>query len=502
MDGTFRNGRAVVGVALALAAIAWVGFDISLGLDADDSENLETTRVLAAARQWTEGPHTLYGPYSASNPAVLIQAPLYYRLTGLAAFPCILIGFDPVTSCFAAGRMISFASFLVILFLTYRLARLCGAPSRAGWWAALLVAGSPLVGSFPVAMRPDLFAIAFQTAGLLLIAQILFERGRRDRARLVLAFLFFGLAFVTKQHVIVGPVAAVLGLAFFRPDLLRLPMLAAVGAFGLLVIAYLGCEQAITRGAMGRSVFVLPGDLKRVTAGSWAYVGVVLVETLKRGLGLLALGLAMVWAGRGRVARGAYAWWLLMAIGLELALMVQLCRNSSGGWFNYALPALVGGATLVGHGLAEIELVRPGKRWAAVAAAGLVLVLVDARLVVKGVMQRREVKVEQERLRDDARVAAVPIGSRYFSGTYQHYNRIMGRTELTHDEWLYRAFEAIDAAEPRENWLRSALEDGPVKLVVTGDEAGPRVAGLAEPLTALGFEDEGRVGRFTLWRRR
>lgn len=499
----WKTGR-WLGPALALAAALWVGFDVWIGLDGDDAENLETTRVLAAARQWMEGPEALYGPFSAANPAVLIQAPLYYRLTGLGAAPFLWLGLQPFAACLMAGRLISLVSFVVLLGLAWALARQGGAPSRVGLWAALLVAGSPLVGSFPVAMRPDLLGVAFQTGGLLEVARLLFRPPAAwDRGRLVGAFLLFGLAILTKQHLIGGPALALVGLARHRRDLLRPARLGlALGVTGVMMFAYFGCEQIITRGEMGRSVFILPGELKRVTAGSWAYAGLVFQEALRRGLGLVALGVAVVWAGSGRVARGSFERWLTLGVGLELGLMALLCRSSSGGWFNYALPALIGGAVLAARGLDEV-LKRPGTtRLAAVGAAVLLLVAVDGRLVTKGVRQRLDVQAERAQLRADARVAAVPSEGRYFAGTYQHYNRLLGRLELTHDEWLYRAFEAIDAAEPRDRWLREALTEGPVKLVVVDRDAGPRVAGVDGPLTTLGFEDAGRVGRFALWRRR
>src|SRR5690349_18737932 len=86
---------ALIWGTLALAALAQVGFNAWIGLGPDDSEHLETTRVMAAARQLTDGPSGLYGPYSGANPWVLIQAPLYYRLTGLAAWPLVVQGQDP-----------------------------------------------------------------------------------------------------------------------------------------------------------------------------------------------------------------------------------------------------------------------------------------------------------------------------------------------------------------------------------------------------------------------
>lgn len=496
-------------VLLTLAALALAGFNVWIGCDPDDTENLETTRVLAAAHQFTQGLGSLYGPYSGTNPSVLIQAPLYYRLTGLAAWPLVASGMDPVWACFASGRLLSVLSFLGLLAVTFRLATHDGAPSRAGCWAALLVAASPIVGSFPVTMRPDMLGLLLQTAGLTLVLGVVPDRPRtRTTGRLILAFALFGLAFCTKQHFLVGPIVASGWLVslWWRGELRRTPLLITLSITPLVILGVLAVEELLTGGAMSRSVFRLPGELQRVTAGSWSYVGVVAVETGKRGVGLLALAGAVAFAARGRLAFRALDRWLLLVIVLELALMIKLCLNSSGGWFNYALQALICASVLIGRGLATLSPERSAWRLAPVVLALVLVLATDVRLVAKGVALRRQ---SQDQLNDvlaDPRVASLPASARYFPGTYQHYNRWAGHVELIHDEWLYRAFEAIDAAEPRERWLRDALTRGPVRLVITETsaetEAAPRVSGVAEPLTALGYESDGRVGRFDLWRRR
>ncbi|MFO0957705.1 MAG: hypothetical protein U0800_09625 [Isosphaeraceae bacterium] len=61
--------RRCIWVALALSALAMGGFNAWIGLDPDDSENLETTCVMAAARR-TEGARGCStAPYSAPTPA-------------------------------------------------------------------------------------------------------------------------------------------------------------------------------------------------------------------------------------------------------------------------------------------------------------------------------------------------------------------------------------------------------------------------------------------------
>ncbi|MFO0957706.1 MAG: glycosyltransferase family 39 protein [Isosphaeraceae bacterium] len=448
----------------------------------------------------------LYGPLFGSNPSVLIQAPLYYRLTGLLAAPWVWTGTDPLAACFRAGRLISALSFLALLILAGRLARADGGQGGA-ILPALLIAGSPLMGSYPATMRPDLLGIALQTGGLALAAAVAIDPNTRAARRLTIAFGLFALAFLTKQHYIVGPIASALWLAIAcksRRSLIG-PLLGACALFVAIVAGCLAVENRITQGAMMRSVFQLPGELQHVTAGSWAYVAVVFVETFKRGLPLLAMGLAAAWATSGR-RWPAFDRWLLLIIAMELALMVQLCRNSSGAWFNYALQATVCFAILIGRRLAELPRTASLPRIAPLLIAVGLILAADVRLVAKGSALRLGALAERRALLADPRVAVVPETARYFTGTYQHYNRLAGDAELAHDEWLYQAFEAIDAAEPRELWLKKALTDGQVQLVVVEqpgeNESAPRVAGVSEPLPELGFTPAGRSGRFDLWKRR
>lgn len=497
--------RRCIWVALALSALVMTGFNAWIGMGSDDTENLETTRVMAAARQWTEGPGALYGPYSGSNPSVLIQAPLYYRLTGLLAAPWVWSGVDPLTACFHSGRLISVLSTLLLLVWAGWLARADGGQGGA-WVAGLLVLGCPLLGSFPVTMRPDMLGVALQTGGLALASMVAIHPSTRPYWRLSVGFALFALAFLTKQHYIVGPIASGLWLTvvgWSRRSLIG-PLVAAGSLFVAIVLGCLVLENAITQGAMFRSVFELPGELQHVTAGSWNYVLVVFLETLKRGLPILAMGLAAYGATANR-RWPALDRWLSLVIAIDLVLMVQLCRNSSGGWFNYALQPMVCLAVLIGRRLAELPRTASFARVVPLLVAVVVVLAADVRLVAKGSALRLGALAERRALLADPRVADVPETARYFTGTYQHYNRLAGDAVLAHDEWLYQAFEEVEAAEPRELWLRKALTDGQVRLVVVepprGSEAASRVAGIAEPLPELGFTPAGRSGRFDLWKK-
>jgi hypothetical protein len=138
------------------------------------------------------------------------------------------------------------------------------------------------------------------------------------------------------------------------------------------------------------------------------------------------------------------------------------------------------------------------------AATILVLPLADARLVAISAQTRSEEHRAIRALLDDPVVASTLADERYFVGYPQH-NRRFGNVALAHDEWLYEAFESIEAAEPRDRWLRNAVTQGPVRLVVVPHD-GKRdplfVPGVADPLPALGYREEPTThGRYHVWTR-
>src|SRR4051794_37688270 len=87
-----------VTAGLAAPAAVALAFRIGLALGPEDTDALESPLVLPVARQLTEGPWELYGPFGGRNPLVLIHAPLYYRLAALAAWPLARSGLDPVSA--------------------------------------------------------------------------------------------------------------------------------------------------------------------------------------------------------------------------------------------------------------------------------------------------------------------------------------------------------------------------------------------------------------------
>lgn len=558
---TGRRGPGVmaawVTAVLAAAAALALGYRLALATGPDDTEASESPRVLAVARQVTDGPGGLYGPFGARNPLVLIHAPLYYRLAALLAWPLAGAGLDPTAAALAAGRGLSFVALLATLYAAGRLARLGGAPRAAGWWAALLIAAAPVLDGLPVTVLPDLLGVALQTTGTLLVLSAL-DPGHRGRGPILAAGAAFGAAVCVKQTYVVAPAvsAALLVAARARG---RLPA-GALGPGALLPLAVAaavyGADGVVTGGRVFEPIFVVAGSLGRLRPANWARAVGLVAEVGIGSLGLVAVwaaaGLAAVCARPGRV-RGAVAavggvvlvatlaafaaggrghWYdaarlagtggALLAVFVvaavaeprvflgnrvdaalwaywsgEAALTVYLFRASTGAWTNYALPAVVLGCVLAARCLAR-----------AFEGARSALPLVPAGLVSLSVLYLAWADVSASRHvreRDRAALGAVfarvgrdPRGV-FFVGR-PGLNRVHGRAELVYDDWLYPVFESVKLAERRSGWLGRALGSGSVRYVVAGSES-PRVEGLDRDLAGLGFVPSFRVGPFYAWER-
>jgi hypothetical protein len=509
-----RRLRLALTCSLAISALLYCGYHVAIALHPDDTNHLETPLVLAAARPLVAGAQAIYGPYSSTNALVLIHAPLYYRLTELCAWPLSRIGLDPTLACLAAGRAISFVGLLLAMGAAARLVRLDGAGSRVAMlWAALAVASSPVFGSFPVTVRPDTLAIALQSWAVVLVLEGL----RDNRARATIAgWVLIGLSLAMKQHCLATPaVLAVLTLAPIAQALRArqrvdqrqvVSTLAGFAAALLVVILLWFSEQAITAGRMRESVVDLPARLRQIAMADWSHVVAVAWEVGKRSIGLEALALGAILVAPRRTLRfQRLDWTLLGLLFCELALAAVLCKLSTGAWANYAMQAIVFAAALLARALDRalaLPLSKP--RQLGLAATILVLPLADARLVAISAQTRSEEHRAIRALLDDPVVASTLADERYFVGYPQH-NRRFGNVALAHDEWLYEAFESIEAAEPRDRWLRNAVTQGPVRLVVVPHD-GKRdplfVPGVADPLPALGYREEPTThGRYHVWTR-
>lgn len=499
--GVNRLETIILTAVLSAAAVSYLGYHLAIALEPDDTNHLETPLALAVARQLRDGPGTLYGPFSGAMPLVLIHAPLYYRLAALGAWPLARLGFDPVVAAFAAGRVLSLLGLLGTLAAAVRLAGMDGGTARAGLWAALLIVAAPVIGSFPVTVRPDTLGLCLQTAGVALIVGEL-KSGRFRASRLVPAYLAFGLAVCVKQHDVVAATVStgLLGWAWLQGRIKFALIAKALAAAGGIALAYVACEQWLTHGQMLQSVLIVPSAIGRVQQSGLAYVGTVFWEVAKMSIGLLAVAGACLVGGFRRAIGGRLDAVLSVYVAAELAVMFVLCLNSSGAWTNYAMQAVVLLTILAGRALGRLTAVAmPGWSFAGVGLAAVGLLLADARLVYISATARRVDKMSLEALFSDPLWGVCPPAELYFVGAPQN-NRRYGRIDLAHDEWLYGAYEALAQAEPRTRWLQPALAGGPiVEVVAVGDS--PLVRGLSRPLDELGFQAVARFGKYVVWHR-
>jgi len=548
-----------VTAVLAVSAAVAAGIGVLLALSVHDAEALESPLLMSVARQLSNNPWELYGPFGGRNLLVLIHAPLYYHLAALLAWPMARAGLDPVTAALAAGRSLSMLGLAVTLTAAYPLARLDGAPARAGWLAILLIASAPVVGVIPYAVRPDMLGVALQTNGVLLVLSVL-RSERPGGTTLPAAFALFGLAICVKQHFIVGPIfSTCLLLAAGRRGqvALRSVVRGVLTALTVVLVIY-GTEELATGGQMSRAVFLAAANAARVHPADWFHTMIVLMAIIGRSSGLIALmlaaGLAMVPVGanlgrrlfvtagtvlvglifvlvslqvvvtdswQGIYSLGAVFTAMLIVLPVcalleprslgrgwldgalwfylagELAWMLVLCRTSTGAWVNYAIPSVVVASVLTARVLDRAlgDAISPG-RLIPVALAASVLPI---GVVVEPYQSANQRRIEGLAIAQISHAMGRPSSEFFFVGRPGD-NRLRGRIDLVYDDWLYPVFESIHLAEPRSIWLRRALTAGPIRFVVNTSES-PRIDGIGLSLPRLGYARRIQVGPFFVWER-
>jgi hypothetical protein len=546
--------RACVTALLGVAAIVYVGFHSTLALSGEDVDKYESPLMLSVGRQLVAGPWGLYGPYDGSNHLVLIHAPLYYRATGLMAWTMMQLGLHPVDAARAAGRTLSLLSLAATMAAAYRLGRLGGLPRRAGWWAALLLAASPVLAGLPVAVRPDMAGVALQSWGVALALQAIVGPGREPGRRLATASALFGLAACVKQHLLAGWAVSA-GLAAWawvrgRLGLGAVARLVLPGA--ALAAAIYGAEWFVTAGRVWEAAFLAAANVGRVHPGDWLHVATVIAAMVGKSAGIAALAVA----GAAEKRYGSPGWvtaiaslligsitllsvaqlaipapWITamlpvvalagvmialpgcaaavrpspsdgridVALGIycgsEMVLLIALSRSSSGAWINYGIPAVMFAAVLAARSLAGA--------WDAMSRLRRVISVVAAVAVLASVLMDAKVEVNRRRA-EHADLAGVFAStqlppSAFFFADRPGLNRMSGRLEWVYDDWLYPAFESLKLAEPRAHWLRPTLGPSAVVRAVVLESDLSRIDGIPESLPALGFRQAGRFGSFRVW---
>ncbi len=544
---------AVLSAAFAVAT----GFGVWLALSREDTEVSESSLILSVARQLVRGPWGLYGPFGRENLQVLIHAPLYYRLAALLAWPLTSAGLDVVSAARLAGRSLSLLGLGVTAWSAYRIARLDGAPARAGWWAACLIASVPVVGNMPFTVRPDMLGVGLQTTGVMLVLTALLSERPSGRA-IAGAFALFGLAVCVKQPFVGGPIVSTILLVWAsrnRPVVRGRVKLGLLIALTVLAAVYL-IEELASQGWMSRSAFMAAAGTARIHPVGWKITLIVLVAIIgrssfliglmaaaamgqltvkRRGAGLVALTMIGT-AAVGTVAilrifrlsnydvaisTAAVSVCLFLIIPIcvfverrtifanrldaslclfaaaEAAIVVALCQASAGAWVNYGIQTIVFAAILTARSVAR-ACEQPRVR------RDLVLIALASLPVLAFVLQDSRASVV--RLRDERRLVARvnqainrPSSEIFFVGSPGR-NRLYGNVDLVYDDWLYPVFESMRLAEPRSAWLERALTDGSIRVVVNNSD-GSRIDGLRRSLPALGYMPRFEIDPLYTWER-
>jgi hypothetical protein len=490
--------------SLVAAAVIYAVSLLALAVDPDDVGRLETPFVLSVARQLQEGPRVLYGPYQRGNHLVLIHAPLYYRLAASVGWLISRSGVEPVTASLIAGRSISLLAMLFCLAAAGSISRLDGGSARACRFTVLLIIAAPIPGILAVMVRPDMTAVAFQTWGVFWVLKTLTCREEAPRTiEIIFAYLAFGLAICAKQHNVVTPAvssAMLIAVTLRRRGSFKPVVLAHLAGLSL-VFLYFALEEVVTGGRMSQSAFVLPsGPFRTINLGSWTHVRETFAIIAKKMAGYLVLGACCGWFALSRRC-GRLERWLMVYLVAEILALVPLYYYNLGAADNYALQGIVFGAILMGRCLARLIADPEGR------AVGSIAVAIAALLIAARDVQFVEL-VWGSRAQNRADLLALrthpPIRDRAADAIYfvdrPEYNRLFGNPRLAHDEFVYGAFEAVGAAEPKSEWLKSALASGTVQIVVM-PEARTEIPGLRESLPDLGYRFAGRYGIYRVWER-
>ncbi len=337
--------------------------------------------------------------------------------------------------------------------------------------------------------------------------------------------------------------------------------LAVIPGVAVTVLIY-GIEWYETSGRVLQAAFVAASSVARVHPGSWDSVIVVSLGILNRSAGMVTLlcaAPAAAAAARGGVPRMIVATAGTLAVGMvlaalvihaltpldspqiarrgafiviyllicilaalpgvtlsvdrrdpgsetgvplgwylaaELAVVVFLARQSSGAWLNYAIPATAFAAALAGRALSR-SWTSASRPWAMLPVGLALLTLLVACL--SGLAEdRRHDRGERGDIEQIFGHIKRDRPACYFTNR-PGVNRLEGRLELVHDDWLYPVFERIGMAEPRSGWLGHALgPHGPVRVVVA-TSPDQRIEGTSLDLRRLGYRADIRVGPFYVW---
>ncbi|HEX9076046.1 MAG TPA: glycosyltransferase family 39 protein [Anaerolineae bacterium] len=395
--------------------------------------------VLWFARQIAHG-HSIYKgltgyPYASSNypPVSMVLSAILMPVLGEG---------------YAGGRLLNFASALVVAGLIYRIVRLRTRRRWTGMIAALMFAGSPYIYHWVPLFRADLIGLAFAFGGIYCIW--MWERKSDHRnALLAVAVLLFLLALYTKQTLFAGPVAAFLAL-WMRDHRLAVRFAVLLGAVGGAI--YL-VTDVLTGGAL---TFGL------ITSNATVFLSQQLFELL--GNFTITFPILILFALWGLVKRyrdrriGVVEWYTV----ISLAALAMAGRT--GAWENYFFEAI---AALCVVALSDLPLKGLGAKYPPFASF-LSEPLIPFLLLVQTILMWHDPRVAVDLMARD-----LPANRQLAALLAQTSSPIlsedMGALVTSGKEVAYYTFQYSSLARSHQwdqSWELNGLRDGVFPLVI------------------------------------
>ncbi len=308
--------------ALLTLWLAFVGLTYPYQLDYGEGIVLWFTRQLSHGQPIYKGLTGL--PYASSNypPLAMLLAALLTPIFGEG---------------YLAGRLMSFASALVVGALIYRIVRVETGTRWLGALAALFFLGSPYVYHWIPQFRADLIGLAFAFFGVYCLWMYTrpptADRGRQTAVRrppgyLILGACSFLLALYTKHTLFAAPAAAFLTL-WSRNRRLALGFAAGLGIVGGAI--YL----AVDRAAGGGFTFGL------ITSNATVFMPELLGQLIANFVETFPVLLMLaLWSilGHWRTAEGGR--WGILEWYAVTACAGLVMAGRTGAWENYFLESL------------------------------------------------------------------------------------------------------------------------------------------------------------------
>jgi len=247
---------------------------------------------------------------------------------------------------YAAGRLLNFASVLIVATLIYRVVHTETRNRWTGAIAALLFFGSPYVYHWVPLFRVDLIGLAFAFGGVYLVwswertQSVVTTQSEQSTVYYSLFTLFFLLALYTKQTLLAAPAAAFLAL-FARDKKLAIIFAIALGVSGGIIYLLL---DAMTGGGFTFGLLT-----SNATVFLFDQLTTLLTNFFTTFPILLMLAL-WSWVNRIRSRKiGVLEWYAL----ISLAMLMMSGRI--GAWENYFFEAIAMACVFTGFQISDFR---------------------------------------------------------------------------------------------------------------------------------------------------